>query len=187
MFAEAPSVLDSSHYLGEIGGTRYEDVHGVVVCGRPSSRRLPVSWVELKRWCIIRPAQANAGTRMWAPLREWIRSTYPDATTVVSYSDPAVGHDGALYRACGWLWAPTWQRLRPPPTGGGSWDGKTRSEPKDRWIFPLAPDAGRAVLLAVQDTAIVRRIPWCSYVEPTWRRGVPHGGGADFARWKASR
>ena len=36
-------------------------------------------------------------------------------STVVSYSDPSAGHTGSLYRACNWIWAPTWLRLRPPP------------------------------------------------------------------------
>lgn len=183
MFPDAPSTLDAHHYLGEIGGARYEDEHGVIVCGSPSSRHIPRAWVELKRWCILRPAQRNAGTRMWAGAKRWIRLRYPQSTTVVSYSDPEVGHDGALYRACGWLWAPTWQRLRPPPTAGGSWDGKTPSSVKDRWVFPLPPDAEREARLAVNDASIARRMPWASYTEPKWRRGVPHGGGADFARW----
>jgi hypothetical protein len=181
---DAPSALDAFHYLGEIGGKRYTDEHGIVVIGRPSSRMLPASWVELKRWCLLRPSQANAGARQWARVKRWIAEQHPETTTVVSYSDPSVGHDGALYRACGWLWAPTWQRLRPPPTGGGSWDGKTKSEPKDRWVFPLREDSTRASVLAVCDESIVRRMPWASYQEPTWRRGVPRGGGADFARWK---
>ena len=60
-----------------------------------------------------------------------MRDKYPRCTTIVSYSDPSVGHTGALYRACNWLWAPTWHRLQPPPTGCGSWDGKKRSSPKD--------------------------------------------------------
>lgn len=179
--------LNAHHYLGETHGLRYKDEHGIVVCGHPSSRHLPPAWVELKRWCIIRPAQRNAGTRMWPHVRQWISDRFPEATTVVSYSDPSVGHDGALYRACGWLWAPTWQRLRPPPTRGGSWDGREISGVKDRWVFPLRQDTDRPRVLRVNDESLMRRMPWASYAEPTWRRGVPHGGGGDYSRWLRER
>lgn len=184
IFSRAPLLLSTEHYLGPIGGSVYEDAHGVIVCGHPSSRFLPQSWVELKRWCIGRPGVPNAGSMMWRGARRWIAETFPGASTVVSYSDPSVGHTGALYRACGWLWAPTWHRLRPPPTGGGTWDGETMSAPKDRWVFLLREDADRARVLAMGDESIGRRMPWASYVEPTWRRGVPHGGGGNYARWR---
>lgn len=92
-------------------------------------------------------------------------------TTVVSYSDPSVGHTGALYRACNWWWAPTWHRLRPPPTGNGKWTTQQAQSVKDRWVFPLAPDAERAALLLVRDTSILRRWPFVVYREPG---GVPY-------------
>lgn len=106
----------------------------------------------------------------------WLRQTRPDATTVVSYSDPSVGHTGALYRACNWFWAPTWHRLRPAPSGHGKWTkgGKVEAV-KDRWVFCLAPDAEREALLAVQDDALKRRMPWAEYRE---------GRGGDYKRWK---
>jgi hypothetical protein len=88
----------------------------------------------------------------------------------VSYSDPSVGHTGALYRACNWWWAPTWHRLRPPPSGNGSWsDGRVQSV-KDRWIFPLRPDPDRAGVLLVKDASLLRAMPLARYVEPG---GVP--------------
>jgi hypothetical protein len=105
------------------------------------------------------------------------------ATTVVSYSDPSQGHTGALYRACGWLWAPTWHRLRPPPTGNGAWTEGKQQAVKDRWIFPLKPDDRRASVLPVSDTAVIKAMPWASYCEPVWKRGIAHGGGGDFKRF----
>jgi hypothetical protein len=178
--------LDEHHYLGSINGDRYEDRFGVVVVGSPTSRMLPGCWVELKRWCLI-VREPNAGSRQWSGVLQWLRRRRPKATTVVSYSDPSVGHSGGLYRACGWLWAPTWHRLRPPPSGLGSWNGKKRSEPKDRWVYPLMPDVERPAVLSLKDAAIEAMYPWAQYVEPTWRRGVPHGGGGDWKRWMAQR
>ena len=175
-------ILSEHHYLGPLSrGIHYMDPAGVIVVASPTSRHLPGDWLELARWCITDRAR-NAGSMQWRRFLSWLRGR-AEATTIVSYSDPSVGHSGALYRACGWLWAPTWHRLRPPPTGGGTWDGVTTQAPKDRWVYPLAPDARRADVLSVGDESIERRMPWACYAEPQWRRGVPHGGGGDWKRW----
>ena len=162
--ANVAAFLDAHHYLGRARrGVAWSDDLGVLVLASPTSRHLPTDWLELSRWCLI--GERNGGSRQWARVARWLREERPDVTTVVSYSDPSVGHTGALYRACNWIWAPTWQRLRPPPTGGGSWDGKTIQAPKDRWVFPLQPDPRRAGVLAVNDPSLVRR--GCpQYVEP---------------------
>ena len=184
---EPRSILRAHHYLGDtVTGDVYQDEIGVVIVGSPSSRMMPQEWAELKRWCIVERAP-NAGSRQWARVKRWIARRFPEASTVISYSDPSAGHDGALYRACGWLWAPTWHRLRPPPSGGGSWDGRVQQVPKDRWVFPMREDPERAQVLQVNDSAVMRAMPWAGYVEPTWRRGVPHGGGGDWRRWRASK
>lgn len=178
--------LRKHHYLGPSRrGFAWRDEYGAMIFANPSSRRLPqFSWLELVRWCIVSD-ELNAGSRQWSTVRRAVFETLPDITTVVSYSDPAMGHDGALYRACGWLWAPTWHRLRPPPSGNGDW-GSGRQAVKDRWAFPLRPDEKREALLRVQDTSVERRMPWASYSEPRIRRGrvVIGSGGGDYARWR---
>lgn len=163
-------ILEAHHYLGPIWrGTPYQDEAGVLVFGAPTSRRLPVRWLELLRWCITDRSK-NAGSRQWRAVRRWLLTRFPDATTVVSYSDPSQGHDGALYRACNWLWAPTWHRLRTPPTGNGSW-GKRQEAAKDRWVFPLRRDDERAAILAIQDDAVIARFPFAQFP-------------GDFKRWR---
>jgi hypothetical protein len=155
--------LDAHHYLGAARrGFAWSDEYGVLVLASPTSRHLPSDWLELSRWCLV--GTPNGGSRQWAQVARWLRANHP-ATTVVSYSDPSAGHTGALYKACNWRWAPTWQRLRPPPTGNGSWvEGEPQSV-KDRWVFPLRPDARRADVLAVHDASLVRK--GCpSYIEP---------------------
>lgn len=114
----------------------------------------------------------------------WLRKQHA-VKTVVSYSDPSVGHTGALYRASGWLWAPTWHRLRPPPSGLGKWTkaGK-RQAVKDRWVFPLLPDPSRAEALLLRDAALKRRFPWAEYSEPVWRGKRRTGGGGDYKRFQ---
>lgn len=170
-------ILATHHYLGPTTrGWAYQDDAGVLVFANPSSRFLPQQrWLELIRWCIT-DRTPNAGSQQWRRVTRWLRQQHPGVTTVVSYSDPSQGHTGALYRACNWLWAPTWHRLRQPPSGNGSWDGgKTMQAVKDRWVFTLQPDADRERILAIQDDALVARFPFAQFRE---RRG------GDYKRWR---
>lgn len=163
---ETAQLLARHHYLGPTArGLAYQDDIGVMVVASATSRRLPASWLELTRWCIVDRAR-NAGSRQWGRFVRALKAERPDATTLISYSDPSAGHDGALYRACNWWWAPTWHRLRPPPSGNGSWDGQLAESVKDRWVFALAPDPSRVALLTAQDEAVLRRWPWAAYREP---------------------
>lgn len=172
-------ILSSMHYLGTINrGFPYRDEFGVLVLANPSSRRLPHSrWLELVRWCLF--GTKNGGSQQWKRVCRWLRSAHPEVTTIVSYSDPSVGHTGALYRASNWLWAPTWHRLRTPPSGNGKWTkgGKVEAV-KDRWIFCLSADAERESLLRINDESIRRRMPWAEYRD---------GRGGDYKRWVRER
>lgn len=171
----ADEILADRHYLGpSTRGDVYRDDYGIMVFANPNSRRLPQDrWLELVRWCITSDT-ANAGSRQWRAARRWLLKNRPTITTLVSYSDPSHGHTGSLYRACNWLWAPTWHRLREPPSGNGTWDGETRQATKDRWVFCLGKDAERESLLAIQDDALRKVMPWAEYRE---------GLGGDYARW----
>jgi hypothetical protein len=163
-------ILVEHHYLGPSKrGTAWQDEYGVIIVARPTSRRLPGHWLELLRWCIV-SHEKNAGSRQWAAFVRALRTAFPEITTIISYSDPSVGHTGALYRACNWWWAPTWHRLRPPPTGNGMWTTGEVQSVKDRWIFPLQCDPDRVRLLVAEDASILRRWPWAEYREPG---GVP--------------
>jgi hypothetical protein len=163
--AEANRLLAVSHYLGPIhrglafGQREGSRLVAVMVWTNPTSRRLPQrEWLELARWCLTPEAGPNAGSRMHRAFLRWLRLYRPEITTLVSYSDPSQGHTGALYRACNWLWRPTWHRLRPPPSGNGSWSGGSQQSVKDRWVFPVRPDPFRDELLSVKDDAVVRRM-----------------------------
>lgn len=180
----ANRVLRERHYLGPtMRGEVWFDDDGVLVLSSPSARHIPTGWLELSRWCLT--GGPNAGSRQWRKVVDALRIWRPHVTTVVSYSDPSVGHTGALYRACNWLWAPTWHRLCPPPTGNGAWsDGGKRESVKDRWVYPLREDAGREAVLAVE-ASYERRFPGASYREPRVKRGhyVLSTGGGNFKRW----
>lgn len=167
-------LLVEKHYLGPLDrGVAWRDEYGAIIVSAATSRRLPATWLELARWCID-SSIPNAGSRQWAAFSRALRKIRSDVTTIVSYSDPSVGHCGALYRACNWWWAPTWHRLRPPPSGNGSWSEGDQQSVKDKWIFALRPDPTRPPLLVAQDEAILRRWPWAEYREP---------GGVPFKRW----
>lgn len=162
---EANKFLKGRHYLGPTKHARFawSDEFGVMLFSGPRSRRLPIDWVELVRWCLN--GEPNAGSKQWARFTVWARK-HTDYTTVISYSDPSQGHTGALYRACNWQWAPTWHRLRPPPTGNGSWtrgEALKKQAVKDRWVFPLQKDDRRPSILTVTDSSIMKRAPWASY------------------------
>jgi hypothetical protein len=157
------------HYLGRSTRVRleYADEFGFASFSGPTSRRLPVDWLELNRWILL--GKRNGGSRQWKRIVRWLRTVAPDATTVVSYHDPSVGHTGSLYRACNWIAAPTWHALCPPPSGNGQRSGR-RQAVKHRWVYPLLPDARRTSVLPL-DESYQRRFPGRSYEEPRrwWR------------------
>jgi hypothetical protein len=142
-------MLEAQHYLGKSRRARwtYQDEFGVMVWANPTSRRLPQQqWLELVRWCLT--GEKNGGSQQWGRVRRLLLQIFPDVTTCVSYSDPSVGHTGALYKACNWRWKPTWHRLKPPPNG--SWVKGAPQSVKDRWVFYLRPDALRESILQVK-------------------------------------
>lgn len=139
--------LRRAHYLGPVTrGFCWSDEYGVLVLAKPTSRRLPQdgTWLELVRWCLI--GVKNGGSRQWKAVVAHLRSEVEQVTTVVSYSDPSKGHTGALYKACGFAWCPTWHRLNPPPTGNGSWSDGVVQSVKDRWVYAIRPDQRREIL-----------------------------------------
>lgn len=162
---EANDLLRRQHYLGPLYsggcelvfvGRRDGEVVACQLWKRPTSRRLPNdgSWLELSRWCLTPRAGVNAGSRCHRAVLPLLRDA--TARTLISYSDPSAGHTGSLYRACNWLWAPTWLRLRPPPGGHGAWTKGKPESIKDRWVFHVTKrDAARSILRP-DDPAAVR-------------------------------
>src|SRR5690606_37756509 len=119
--ASVNMLLAAEHYLGPIRAARYvhagwlDDVLVAAMVWRwPTARMLPAdgSWLELSRWCISSAAPKNTGSRMMGWAARTLRARAPQVETLVSYSDPSQGHVGALYKASGWIEAPTHHTLR---------------------------------------------------------------------------
>lgn len=172
-------LLDKNHYLGPIKSGGYNlitmgvkdgEVVAAQVWRRPTARRLPNdgSWLELSRWCLTPGAGENAGSRQHKHAVRLIKDQRPNCTTLVSYSDPGHGHTGALYRACNWLWRPTWLRLRPPPGGHGAWTKGKPQSVKDRWVFPVRPDKTRESVTYIDDPGAIRY--WAKNGTPEQKR-----------------
>lgn len=181
-------MLTEHHYLGptKAAGFAWRDQFGCIVFAAPRARGVPHRWLEVVRWCLI--GKRNGGSQQWSRAVEMVRRQRPDCTTIVSYSDPSQGHDGALYRACNWLWAPTWHRLRPPPSGNGAWTTDKVQAVKDRWVFPLQPDDCRERVLSLKDESVERSMPWAGYREPKWsgRRFNPAERAIAFKRFRGA-
>ena len=161
---EANFLLSTHHYLGPVLNgkvvlTHIGEIQGSIVAAQvwklPTSRRLPNdgTWLELARWCLTPEAGTNAGSRQHKHASSLLKAL--GVSTLISYSDPSQGHTGSLYRACNWIWAPTWHRLRPPPTGNGNWGTEQAQSVKDRWIFHIsARDTRRDQLICSNESAI---------------------------------
>lgn len=148
--AEVNPLLATAHYLGPSRAARVcfagwvdNDLVACQVWKWPTARLVPNDWLELTRWCLTPEAGKNAGSRMMGYARRWIRRNMPEVPTLVSYSDPGHGHTGGLYKASGWVYAPTHYGLRYDangvgyPSGAGSWDGVTVQAPKHRWLIAM--------------------------------------------------
>jgi len=149
----ANELLAKAHYLGPAMNSKgcYGGFLGTaLVCCQvwrsPSARMLPQdgTWLELCRWCLTTAAGKNAGSRMMRWVRKRISLSMPHVSTLVSYSDPAHGHTGALYRASGWLNRPTHHERRWAvdgvgyASGHGTWGTERRQSPKQRWCISLS-------------------------------------------------
>ena len=185
---ELNPLLRREHYLGPLDSGQFilvGVIAGSVVAGQvwklPTTRHLPFdgSWLELARWVLTPQAGENAGTRFHAAAVRALRQRSSEATTLVSYSDPSVGHTGALYRACNWLWAPTWIRLRPPPSGHGAWKVGEPQAIKDRWVFPLRKDPKLAEICAVKDDSAIRF--WLTHSTANERARAVRSSAPDLA------
>jgi hypothetical protein len=99
------------HYLGSTPpGSRlrlafYHDnvCVGGMLWGRPAARAYePFQVLELTRMYLDDICPRNSESRCIGMATKLIRKLFPEVHTLLSYSDPAHGHTGTIYRAAGW-------------------------------------------------------------------------------------
>lgn len=109
---------------------------GGLLFGRPCSRDLDTDLIlSLDRLFFIDNTPPHVESQALAAARKHIRIWLPQIKLLVSYSDPAAGHDGTIYLADGW--AP-FGKTRNGSAGWANRPGrKTTGEkptPKQRWV-----------------------------------------------------
>lgn len=105
-FPETDTAATRVCHVAEFKGVYF----AVAIWCNPSSPKLPqLEWLMLKRWAIAPEAPKNTGSRMESWMVRDVRRRFPEVHTLVSYSD-ADTHDGAIYKACGWIEGDTTER-----------------------------------------------------------------------------
>ena len=108
---------------------------GAMLLGRPAARAYDADRIlELTRMYFVDEMPKNTESCALAMMRKWVRRWLPGIRLLLSYSDPAQGHQGTIYRADGW--APFGQTKH---TSGHGWRSRPgRSDdpvtPKLRWV-----------------------------------------------------
>lgn len=108
---------------------------GMMQIGRPSARTYDANRIlELNRMYFVDEAPKNTESRALAMMRRHVRTWFPSIRLLISYSDPAHGHTGAVYEADGW--APLGMTSSGPGMGWKS-RANRRDVPnskKQRWV-----------------------------------------------------
>lgn len=103
--------ISERHYLGRTPpGARlrlaffHEGVCvGGMLWGRPTARAYDqFHMLELTRMYLDDICPRNSESRCIGLATKLIRKLFPEVHTLISYSDPAYGHTGTIYRAAGW-------------------------------------------------------------------------------------
>jgi len=108
-FPEVKKILRYEHYIGTIPahklilvGHKHNVITGIAVFGRGGNKNLPQNYWELLRLCvpyyIIRPFTID----FLNMCVQYIKNNYVNISKIIAYSDPNIGHDGAIYRMANW-------------------------------------------------------------------------------------
>ena len=112
-FLEVAGFIDKHHYAGFMNGVRvfqsFAVYHGNrLVGGAVFGGMATTAWkafgdcenkvIELRRLVLLDEAGRNSESRVIGMMLRWLKAN-SDMEVVVSYADPAHGHDGTIYRA----------------------------------------------------------------------------------------
>ena len=108
---------------------------GAMILGCPASRKIDCDRVlELNRMFLVDEAPKNSESQALSLMRRHVRTWLPTIRLLVSYSDPSVGHSGAIYEADGW--APFGSTGKKSGYGWRSRPNRSNDPvtPKQRWV-----------------------------------------------------
>ena len=71
---------------------------GAAVFGKPMSRNLDPTLLELRRFCLIDDTPRNTESYFLSMCLRWLRKN-TDVTKVITFADPNQGHQGTIYKA----------------------------------------------------------------------------------------
>lgn len=112
--SEVRNFIIANHYSGSVNGVKVSQCFsiehegtlvGAILYGQLST----TAWkrfsscesevLELRRLVLLDEAEKNSESRSVGWSLRYIKKHFPKVTTVVSYADPAHGHEGTIYRA----------------------------------------------------------------------------------------
>jgi len=124
-----PGYVEALEFVQD-GGERI----GAMLIGQPNASLNRDKILELTRMYFVDEAPPNTESRALAMMRRHVRVWLPQIRLLLSYSDPAQGHVGAIYEADGW--APFGMTTHKTGYGWRSRPNRTEDPvgPKQRWV-----------------------------------------------------
>jgi hypothetical protein len=112
--SEIRSFVETNHYSHSVNGVKisqcFKVLHdGMLVGGVIFGALSTTAWkkfgaketdvLELRRLVLLDEAERNSESRVIGFCLRWVRKNMSTVKTIVSYADPAHGHEGVIYRA----------------------------------------------------------------------------------------
>lgn len=116
--------------LAKIGVWENEKFIGVVIFGVGATSDLVKRYgLKMEHGCelvrIALTAHASPVSRIISISIKLLKKTFPKLRLVVSFADPAQGHHGGIYQACGWIFSGNSQASNEYIYKGKRWQGRS--------------------------------------------------------------
>jgi len=106
---EIKKIIRYEHYLGTIPPHKLiltAQVNGIIagiaIFGHGANKNIPKDYWELTRLCVPYYVVRHFTIKFLDMCVEYIKNNCPEIQQLISYADPNVDHDGAVYRMSGW-------------------------------------------------------------------------------------
>jgi len=106
---EIKKIIRYEHYLGTIPPHKLiltAQVNGIIagiaIFGQGANKNMPKDCWELTRLCVPYYVVGPFTIKFLNMCIDYIKINHPEIKQLISYADPNVGHDGAVYRMSGW-------------------------------------------------------------------------------------